>query len=279
MIRSDFFRMVRMKSFMIIMVIVGVLNVASLVAAKAIQNDEAYQEYLQKVMEEAAKEDPSASDIGMSITIKTDENGDYDALELMRSFLGGYMALLFLGIFVVIFVTADFNNGYIKNYGGQLRFRTRLLCSKSVCMVAFTAFLFVLTFVTSCIGVWMTGAAVKIADGGMFAKYVGVQFLLHVAFAIVISAICVIVRNNLVTMVLCCCIAMNVIGILYRLADKLLHKLGWKNADITNYTVSGRIAKYSETANMLGSTLIIAVAFCAAAILIGGLWLRKKDFV
>ena len=279
MIRSDFFRMVRMKSFLVILVIVGVMNVASLVAAKAVQNDEAYQEYLQKVMEEASKEDPSASDVGMSITIKSDQNGDYELLDMMKSFLGGYMALLFLGIFTVIFVTADFNNGYIKNYGGQLRFRTRLLCSKSVCLVIFTAILFAVTMLTACLGIWLGGSAVKVADVGLLAKYLGVEFLLHVVFAVVIAALCVIVRNNLVTMALCCCISMNVVQILYRLADKGLRKLGWKDANITNYTVSGRIASYAADSKMLCSTLIIAVAFFAAAILIGGLWLRKKDFV
>lgn len=279
MIRSDFFRMVRMKSFLVILVIVGVMNVASLVAAKAVQNDEAYQEYLQKVMEEASKEDPSASDVGMSITIKSDQNGDYELLDMMKSFLGGYMALLFLGIFTVIFVTADFNNGYIKNYGGQLRFRTRLLCSKSVCLVIFTAILFAVTMFTACLGIWLGGSAVKVADVGLLAKYLGVEFLLHVVFAVVIAALCVIVRNNLVTMALCCCISMNVVQILYRLADKGLRKLGWKDANITNYTVSGRIASYAADSKMLCSTLIIAVAFFAAAILIGGLWLRKKDFV
>ena len=41
MIRSDFYRMVRMKSFYIIIIIIVAMNIASFVASKAVQNDEA----------------------------------------------------------------------------------------------------------------------------------------------------------------------------------------------------------------------------------------------
>ena len=282
LIRSDFYRMVRLKSFIIILAIIAFMNVASLLASKMMQQDEAYQEYLQKVMEEekAKKEDdPGAQDVGMSILVKADDDGKYELVEVCKSFLSGYMALLFIGIFTVIFVTADFNNGYIKNYGGQLRFRTRLMCSKSICLVVYTAILFAVTVLSTCVGIWLGGEVIKVTSVGTLFHYLSIQFLLHVVFAVVITAACVIVRNNLVTMALCCCISMNIINILYRLGDKGLEKLGWKNADITRYTVSGRIAQYATDGKMLCSTIIIALAFFAVAMLAGGTWLHKKDLV
>lgn len=280
MIRSDFYRMVRMKSFWIILIIIGVMNVASFVASKAVQEDEAYMEYLEKTAEQQGeKEDTGASDIGMSILIKADPDGKFEVYTLVKAFLGGYMGLLFLGIFAVIFASADFNNGYIKNYGGQLRFRTRIMCSKSVCLVAYTFILFVLFVFSSCLGVWLSGAGVKVSDAGKLANLLSVHFLLHVAFAVIITAICVIVRSNLIAMAICGCIAMNILRVFYGLADKGLKKLGWEKADIAHYTVTGRIAEYASDGKMLCSTILIAVAFIAAAFLAGGLWLRKKDLV
>ena len=281
MIRSDFYRMVRMKSFLIILLIVGVMNIVTFVASKAVQNDKAYMDYVESTMKEAEEKgtDPSASDIGMSIIVKADKDGNFDLLELCKAFVNGYLALLFLGIFAVIFVTADFNNGYIKNYGGQLRFRTRIMVSKSLCLAVFTLILFAVIVSTSAIGIGLSSAGLKVADTGMLCKYLAVQFLLHVTFAVVVTAICVVVRNNLISMALCCCISMNVFNILYKLADKGLGKLGWKSADIAHYTVSGRIAQYAPDEKMLVSTLIVAAAFIAASYLIGGTWLHKKDFV
>ncbi|MBO4669991.1 MAG: hypothetical protein J5648_08525 [Lachnospiraceae bacterium] len=280
MIRSDFYRMVRMKSFYIILIIICVMNLASFAASKAVQEDEAYMEYMEKTAaQEEAKGDAGASDIGMSILIQADPDGKFEVYMLIKEFMGGYMGLLFLGIFAVIFASADFNNGYIKNYGGQLRFRTRIMCSKSVCLVAYTAILFILFVFSFLLGVWISGSGVKVSDVGKLVDLLSVQFLLHVAFATVITAICVIVRSNLIAMALCGCIAMNILRVFYGLADKGLKKLGWKKADIAHYTVTGRIAEYASDGKMLCSTIIIAVAFIAAAFLAGGLWLRKKDLV
>lgn len=277
MIRSDFYRMVRMKSFYIIMIIIVVMNIASFVASKAVQNDEAYMEYLEKTADQ--QEEAGASDIGMSIMIKAEPDGKFELYTLCKSFLGGYMGLLFLGIFVVIFASADFNNGYIKNYGGQLRFRTRVMCSKSVCLVAYTFILFASIILSSCLGIWLDGTEIKVSDAGKLVDFLSVQFLLHVAFATIITAICVIVRSNLIAMALCGCIAMNILRIFYGFADKGLKKLGWEKADIAHYTVTGRIAEYASDGKMLYSTIIIAVAFIAASFLAGGLWLHKKDLV
>ena len=279
LIRSDFYRMVRMKSFMIILLIIGVMNIATFVANKAVQSDPAYMEYMEKAMEEADSSQPGASDIGMSILVKSDDDGAFDLYKVIKAFVNGYLVLLFLGIFAVIFVTADFNNGYIKNYGGQLRFRTRIMCSKSICLAVFTVILFAVTVLTSCIGLWVGGAKIKVVDAGILCKFLGVELLLHMAFAVVVTAICVIVRSNLISMALCCCISMNVLNVLYKLLDKGLVKLGWKRADIAHYTVSGRIAQYAADQKMLCSTIIVAVAFFAIAMLAGGICLHKKDFV
>ncbi len=81
-------------------------------------------------------------------------------------------------------------------------------------------------------------------------------------------------------MIITCCISLHVFAALYGLADKGLKKLGWKDASILKYTVSGRIMQYGiDSREILGSTVVVAVIFAVVFCLGSSLWLTKKDLV
>ena len=51
-------------------------------------------------------------------------------------------------------------------------------------------------------------------------------------FGLVIMALCLVVRNNLISMIISVCISANVFLVLYSLIDKGLKKLGWKRLQL-----------------------------------------------
>ena len=113
MIRMELYRMVRMKSFWVILIIVGVMNVLTVSLNDAMKADPVLQQALEAAESE---KDDSVTNIGMSITMERNEDGSYGFLEIITSAAKGMLCVLFIGIFTVIFATADFNTGYIKNY-------------------------------------------------------------------------------------------------------------------------------------------------------------------
>ncbi|MBO7631676.1 MAG: hypothetical protein J6S78_05040 [Lachnospiraceae bacterium] len=277
MIRMELYRMVRMKSFWVILIIVGVMNVISVSLNDSITDDPQLQQAIEAASSE--KDDPMAN-IGMSISMKRNDDGSYGFLEIITPAAKGMLCALFIGIFTVIFVTADFNTGYIKNYGGAVKHRWHMVAAKGTAVLVYTIMFFELFILSSSLGVYIGGHKLIMDPAGKIAEVLSVQCLLHIVFAWIIMSLCLIVRNNLISMIVSCCLSFHVFQALYILADKGLKKLGWEDAAISNYMVSGRIMKYGlESSKILGSTLLIAAIFAVVSYILGSLWVTKKDLV
>ena len=277
LIRMNLYRLVRMKSFYVIMIITVFMNIATLAIGEDIKSDPKQAELLKQT--EEIKDDPMA-DIGMNISIVSREDGNYNFVDVMAAPLQGMFCALLVGIFTVIFATADFSTGDIKNYGGAIRHRYQIVVSKVVTVAIYTVYFLILFGLSSCIGVWAAGRKVVFAKMGEACGYLGVQTILHITFAAVITCICMILRSNLLSMILTACISMHALAAVYALLDKVLVKAGFSNAKIVHYTVSGRIMEYAPgSTKMLGSTLLIAGIFLAVFLVGSSLFVTKRDLV
>lgn len=277
MIRMELYRMVRMKSFWVILFIVAVINVITVSLDDAMMSD---PELRQAIEAAESQKDNAATNIGMSISMKQNEDGSYSFLETITSAAKGMLVALFIGIFTVIFATADFNTGYIKNYGGAVKHRWHMVCAKATAVIVYTALFFAMFILSTSLGVYIGGHKIVMDPAGKIVEVLCIQGLLHVVFGWIIMSICLIIRSNLISMIITCCISLHVFAALYELADKGLKKLGWKDASILKYTVSGRIMQYGiDSREILGSTVVVAVIFAVVFCLGSSLWLTKKDLV
>lgn len=277
MIRMELYRMVRMKSFWVILFIVAVINVITVSLDDAMMSD---PELRQAIEAAESQKDNAAANIGMSISMKQNEDGSYSFLETITSAAKGMLVALFIGIFTVIFATADFNTGYIKNYGGAVKHRWHMVCAKATAVIVYTALFFAMFILSTSLGVYIGGHKIVMDPAGKIVEVLCIQGLLHVVFGWIIMSICLIIRSNLISMIITCCISLHVFAALYGLADKGLKKLGWKDASILKYTVSGRIMQYGiDSREILGSTVVVAVIFAVVFCLGSSLWLTKKDLV
>lgn len=277
MIRMELYRMFKTKSMYVIWAIMAlvVILTTSLTASEYVDS-EAQAEYYEAA-EEIAQE--GSANIGMTVTVPTEPGEKVTVYDLFFGNVQAKFIALFIVIFAVLFSTADLNSGYIKNIGGQVKSRDRLILAKMVS-------LFVYTVCT--IGVFGIIQAIsnRIAFGYLewgpvddFLKYFGITTLLHFALAMICMMVAIILRNNVVSMILAVCMCMNVLMILYSGIDKLVHKAGFEEFQTAKYMVTGKISMLPmEIAGKDCITAVsIAVIFAVAAVVICSLVFKKRD--
>ncbi len=179
MIRMELYRMVRMKSFWVILFIVAVINVITVSLDDAMMSD---PELRQAIEAAESQKDNAAANIGMSISMKQNEDGSYSFLETITSAAKGMLVALFIGIFTVIFATADFNTGYIKNYGGAVKHRWHMVCAKATAVIVYTALFFAMFILSTSLGVYIGGHKIVMDPAGKIVEVLCIQGLLHVVF-------------------------------------------------------------------------------------------------
>lgn len=186
---------------------------------------------------------------------------------------------LFLVIFAVIFSAADFKSGYIKNIGGQTRKRFYLILSKAVSLCIYTVFLFGVFIIAQAVSNQVILGYLKWGPPEEFLPYLGVQLLLHAAFALFIMAVTIIIQNNVISMALAICLCLDLMAVVYSLFDHAAQKIGAEGFHLAEYTATGRIAMLPMALENtdLRVSLVTAAVFIAGSLIICGAVFQKRD--
>lgn len=289
--RMDLYRMVRMKSFYIILAILVALNIVTFLldvpsnpetetaetAETELTSDNGFSDFIEGFEDAATEESDSNAVVGLSIILSADAQGRYHLEECLQGIFKGMLVAVFIVIFTVIFTTADFNNGYIKNYGGQLDRRYKIVLAKAMSIAVYTAAAFVMNIASFILGAYIAGKSVTVDHYSDLFLLIGVQYALHLAFALFIMALCFIIRNNLIMMILANLICFHVFSALYVVLEKALEKLGCGKIELLKFSPSGRIMLYDYAAGKNGSALLVGGVFIAVSLLASGWYISKKD--
>lgn len=174
-------------------------------------------------------------------------NGKIKFPEFLESQLASGLFLVLCAIFVALFVHAEQKHGYVKNIAGQLPNKWMLVCSKLVAVAAQMA----LMFLVICVAMFVTGKIVfgekMVLDSVLDTlKVVGIQYLLHMGFASVIIALCMVFRSAALSMTVGILIACKVPVMLYALGDKLLDKcFGLQDVNLSQYAIEMNVTTCS----------------------------------
>ena len=162
-IKMELYRMVRMKSFYVIMLIMTAMTILGTWAVSeevayykeeaqkteqsldVIQQNAGENQEVEDMMagieagKQNAEENQEGSEDGEDIMIGIEsgmsEDTDFSnvtVLDTAFSNLSGMIIALFIAIFTVLFCGADITSGYIKNFVGQAKSRTRLVLAKVI---------------------------------------------------------------------------------------------------------------------------------------------------
>lgn len=280
-IRMDVYRLFKTKSTYIILVIMIALSVmgTGLMSVMTEMTEAEGQQVQTEQMSDNAGyagdddqlyEDTEGAQSQVSVgvsEIDPDEN-DNSVLSFAMSDISGLQAGLFIIIFTVLFSMADINSGFIKSIGGQVKGRGVLIVSKMVAIAIFTAIVIIADFLTQLIAVNIFFDDAAVGSASEIVRLLSSQFVLNFALAVLMMAIAMIIKNNVVSMIIGVCMCTGIFELIFMGINYLMDKIGFNDFDINNILITGKIQNVTigADASDIGYALLAAAIYIAVSV-------------
>lgn len=268
LVKMDMYRLVRMKSFWIMIavtVLLACLSVFLTDYALNLQNDVS--------MESGA--------IIFDMAGMAGEITKIDVTDFVNTDLAGLNLLILCVIFGSLFVNGEQKNGFVKNIAGQLPNRGLLVLSKLVAVavqvtVIFAAYILTMTV----LGKVLWADKLVLDSFGDLAKVIGIHYLLHFAMAVLVSGLTLMLRGSGLSMTFGIICSTGAAQLIYRLVNILLHKCGVSESfDIADFALESCI--HAVTPGLQGGDLTrmlaVGIGFILVSTLGAILVMQKRD--
>lgn len=281
-IRMDVYRLFKTKSTYIILVIMLSMSVMGtglmsvMTEMTGAERQQVQTEQMSDNADYAGEDDQfnedtegAQSQLSVSVSeIDPDEN-DNSVLSFAMSDISGLQAGLFIIIFTVLFSMADINSGFIKSIGGQVKGRGVLIVSKMAAIAIFTAIVIIADFLTELIAVNIFFDDAVVGSASEIVRLLSSQFVLNFALAILMMAIAIIIKNNVVSMIIGVCMCSGIFELIFMGINYLMDKIGFSDFDINNILITGKIQNVTIGADAadIGYALLTAAIYIAVSVL------------
>lgn len=281
-IRMDVYRLFKTKSTYIILVIMLAMSVMGtglmsvMTEMTGAERQQVQTEQMSDNADYAGEDDQfnedtegAQSQLSVSVSeIDPDEN-DNSVLSFAMSDISGLQAGLFIIIFTVLFSMADINSGFIKSIGGQVKGRGVLIVSKMAAIAIFTAIVIIADFLTELIAVNIFFDDAVVGSASEIVRLLSSQFVLNFALAILMMAIAIIIKNNVVSMIIGVCMCTGIFELIFMGINYLMDKIGFNDFDINNILITGKIQNVTIGADAadIGYALLTAAIYIAVSVL------------
>ena len=281
-IRMDVYRLFKTKSTYIILVIMLAMSVMGtglmsvMTEMTGAERQQLQTEQMSDNADYAGEDDQfnedtegAQSQLSVSVSeIDPDEN-DNSVLSFAMSDISGLQAGLFIIIFTVLFSMADINSGFIKSIGGQVKGRGVLIVSKMAAIAIFTAIVIIADFLTELIAVNIFFDDAVVGSASEIVRLLSSQFVLNFALAILMMAIAIIIKNNVVSMIIGVCMCSGIFELIFMGINYLMDKIGFSDFDINNILITGKIQNVTIGADAadIGYALLTAAIYIAVSVL------------
>lgn len=280
-IRMDVYRLFKTKSTYIILVIMLAMSVMGtglmsvMTEMTGAERQQVQTEQMSDNADYAGEDDQfnedtegAQSQLSVSVSeIDPDEN-DNSVLSFAMSDISGLQAGLFIIIFTVLFSMADINSGFIKSIGGQVKGRGVLIVSKMVAIAIFTAIVIIADFLTQLIAVNIFFDDAVVGSASEIVRLLSSQFVLNFALAVLMMAIAMIIKNNVVSMIIGVCMCSGIFELIFMGINYLMDKIGFNDFDINNILITGKIQSVTigADASDIGYALLAAAIYIAVSV-------------
>ena len=281
-IRMDVYRLFKTKSTYIILVIMLAMSVMGtglmsvMTEMTVAERQQVQTEQMSDNADYAGEDDQfnedtegAQSQLSVSVSeIDPDEN-DNSVLSFAMSDISGLQAGLFIIIFTVLFSMADINSGFIKSIGGQVKGRGVLIVSKMAAIAIFTAIVIIADFLTELIAVNIFFDDAVVGSASEIVRLLSSQFVLNFALAVLMMAIAIIIKNNVVSMIIGVCMCSGIFELIFMGINYLMDKIGFSDFDINNILITGKIQNVTIGADAadIGYALLTAAIYIAVSVL------------
>lgn len=281
-IRMDVYRLFKTKSTYIILVIMIALSVmgTGLMSVMTEMTEAEGQQVQTEQMSDNAgyagdddqlyeDTEGAQSQVSVSVSESDPDENDNSVLSFAMSDISGLQAGLFIIIFTVLFSMADINSGFIKSIGGQVKGRGVLIVSKMVAIAIFTAIVIIADFLTQLIAVNIFFDDAVVGSASEIVRLLSSQFVLNFALAVLMMAIAIIIKNNVVSMIIGVCMCTGIFELIFMGINYLMDKIGFSDFDINNILITGKIQNVTIGADAadIGYALLTAAIYIAVSVL------------
>ena len=216
-IKMDLYKMFKMKSFYVVTIIAmafGIIMAMNLMPETSDTNTSSNKTVVESTDKNSASDSEDNSEVKIGVQIDTTgiKNTTPNAVYVYGKLLSSGIYLLFSVIFVMIFVSSENKNGYIKNIGGQVRHRRQLFISKMAVIGIYTVLFDLIMFLVEAV-VWMICTKKISLGAGSFDGYISFivfQVLLQYAFLMVCATIEAVIKNRVFGMTAAVCLSIGV---------------------------------------------------------------------
>ena len=281
-IRMDVYRLFKTKSTYIILVIMlalsvmgtGLMSVMTEMTGaerQQVQTEQMSDNADYAVEDDQFNEDTEGAQSQLSVSVSEidpDEN-DNSVLSFAMSDISGLQAGLFIIIFTVLFSMADINSEFIKSIGGQVKSRGVLIVSKMAAIAIFTAIVIIADFLRELIAVNFFFDDAVVGSASEIVRLLSSQFVLNFALAVLMMAIAIIIKNNVVSMIIGVCMCTGIFELIFMGINYLMDKIGFSDFDINNILITGKIQNVTIGADAadIGYALLTAAIYIAVSVL------------
>lgn len=280
-IRMDVYRLFKTKSTYIILVIMIALSVMGtglmsvMTEMTGAESQQVQTEQMSDNADYAGEDDQfnedtegAQSQVSVSVSESDPDENDNSVLSFVMSDISGLQAGLFIIIFTVLFSMADINSGFIKSIGGQVKGRGVLIASKMVAIAIFTAIVIIADFLTQLIAVNIFFDDAVVGSASEIVRLLSSQFVLNFALAVLMMAIAMIIKNNVVSMIIGVCMCTGIFELIFMGINYLMDKIGFNDFDINNILITGKIQNVTigADASDIGYALLAAAIYIAVSV-------------
>ena len=281
-IRMDVYRLFKTKSTYIILVIMIALSVMGtglmsvMTEMTGAESQQVQTEQMSDNADYAGEDDQfnedteeAQSQFSVSVSESDPDENDNSVLSFAMSDISGLQAGLFIIIFTVLFSMADINSGFIKSIGGQVKGRGVLIVSKIAAIAIFTAIVIIADFLTQLIAVNIFFDDVVVGSASEIVRLLSSQFVLNFALAVLMMAIAIIIKNNVVSMIIGVCMCSGIFELIFMGINYLMDKIGFDDFDINNILITGKIQNVTIGADAadIGYALLTAAIYISVSVL------------
>ena len=222
-------------------------------------------------------------DIQIGIYMETPSEWVTDKIsypDLLTAQLQSKILLVLVAIFTTLFVAAERKNGFIKNIAGHFPNRGIMVAAKLIgvavqIFIMFAVFaLFTLIFSFLLLGNRITAGSVT-----EFLKPAGIQYLLHFAFACLITFLCLLTNSSAMSMSVGILLSGGLISMLLGMMEHAIQITLWKSFHFTEYTLDYNIASISakSTSELITTGILTGLAFILVTTAFSMLIMQKRD--
>lgn len=225
----------------------------------------------QNIVQRVEYDEEVSAHIGIYVDTNYDWiNGNINIGEYTVIMLQSGIYLILATIFTAIFVHTEYQNGYIKNIAGQIRFKGKLILAKLPALILFNVIMFAVVYLTNILFVRIFIDTVDLSMTADMVKLILIQLLLHFAFCCVIMMLTSVTKSKAIGIAVGLICGGGISTLLWQGINILVSQLFDNSTfDIGEYTIAQNVQLVGTSFDFNNTAKILLVGLCFIVATVG----------